>query len=547
MEKAVNIFQSAVECTRKNHFLEVFSRLQFGYALELNKDPWALQMYVEVAQLEGASPIARINGALHAARFLDIGLASSMLKLAIELLPRISPRTLNHSDRWTTLSNLTGLASAATAFALKNGDSPTQALQLLEKGRGVILSLQLETRVDSDLSALEDQHFDLAQKFRELRNSVDFSESQSSTDMESVVDSTTSIRLRQNSAREFDELVKSIRRLDGFDRFLLGPSSDDLTRIACEGPIIEFTVNPQRSDAFLITTNGIRSLRLRELHFKEVKQNAEILRELKFNLREISKTQMKVRDILQWLWTTAVRPVLDELGFRGVPADGTPMPHVWWVPTGWLSSIPIHAAGCHGERGMSALDRVVSSYAMTLKSLAYTRERARTFRSAPAQTAVFVAMPTTPGQKALPNVDAEISAIEQILPKSISRATVRNAEKTEVLQQVKSSDIVHFACHGFSDPSDPSRSCLYLQDSKLFVQDLVSLKCKSAQLAYLSACRAAVNRSETLLDEGIHLAGTFQLAGFTHVIGSLWELSDERLPRGSEKCLQRFVYNRWKH
>ena len=45
-------------------------------------------------------------------------------------------------------------------------------------------------------------------------------------------------------------------------------------------------------------------------------------------------------------------------------------------------------------------------------------------------------------------------------------------------------------------------------------------------LAYLSACHSANYTSGTLLDESIHIASGFQLAGFPHVIGTLWEAND---------------------
>ena len=47
-----------------------------------------------------------------------------------------------------------------------------------------------------------------------------------------------------------------------------------------------------------------------------------------------------------------------------------------------------------------------------------------------------------------------------------------------------------------------------------------------SMLAYLSACHTANYTSETLLDEAIHIASGFQLAGFPHVIGTLWEAND---------------------
>ena len=48
-----------------------------------------------------------------------------------------------------------------------------------------------------------------------------------------------------------------------------------------------------------------------------------------------------------------------------------------------------------------------------------------------------------------------------------------------------------------------------------------------ARLAYLSACSTARTGDTSLLDEAIHLATAFQLAGFPHVIGTLWEINDE--------------------
>ena len=48
---------------------------------------------------------------------------------------------------------------------------------------------------------------------------------------------------------------------------------------------------------------------------------------------------------------------------------------------------------------------------------------------------------------------------------------------------------------------------------------------KSPFLAYLSACSTGANDATELADEGVHLVSAFQLAGFRHVIGTLWEVS----------------------
>jgi CHAT domain-containing protein len=49
---------------------------------------------------------------------------------------------------------------------------------------------------------------------------------------------------------------------------------------------------------------------------------------------------------------------------------------------------------------------------------------------------------------------------------------------------------------------------------------------EKARLAYLSACSTAENSAQALVDEVIYVASAFQLAGFPHVIGTMWEAED---------------------
>jgi hypothetical protein len=45
-------------------------------------------------------------------------------------------------------------------------------------------------------------------------------------------------------------------------------------------------------------------------------------------------------------------------------------------------------------------------------------------------------------------------------------------------------------------------------------------------IAYLSACSTAENRAKHLMDELLHVVSGFQVAGFRHVIGTLWPSND---------------------
>src|SRR5205823_6012724 len=107
---------------------------------------------------------------------------------------------------------------------------------------------------------------------------------------------------------------------------------------------------------------------------------------------------------------------------------------------------------------------------------------------------------------------------------------LQSPTKADVLSKIQNCQIVHFTCHGETNPLDPSQSRLMLQDwqtDPLTVGDIVREKLKTSQLAYLAACYTARNPVEDTLDEGLHLAGACQLAGFSHVVGSLWSIRDD--------------------
>lgn len=50
---------------------------------------------------------------------------------------------------------------------------------------------------------------------------------------------------------------------------------------------------------------------------------------------------------------------------------------------------------------------------------------------------------------------------------------------------------------------------------------------RKAQVAYLSACCTADNSCSRLADESIHIASGFLLAGFSHVLATLWDSNDD--------------------
>jgi hypothetical protein len=317
-----------------------------------------------------------------------------------------------------------------------------------------------------------------------------------------------------------DKLVDEIRLLPGFGNFQKPLSERELMEAASAGPIVIINVSPFHCDAILISPNlpeRIRALHLADLHLSEIR-------------KRISDPVSP--EMLEWLWTSTARPVLDELGFRETPAGD--WPRVWWIPTGLMSRLPLHAAGLHSTMpSETVLDRVVSSYISSIKALVYAHQNAeQKVLAKAAHQALLVSMRKTPKASDLLCAEQKVKAVDRILPLAIPREKLAQPRKRDVIANLDTCTIFHFAGHSSPHPEDPSKSCLFLEDwtdDPLTVEDLANLKLyqKSSWLAYLSACSTGESESERLQDETIHLVSACQLAGFPHIVGSLWAVDDE--------------------
>jgi CHAT domain-containing protein len=140
-------------------------------------------------------------------------------------------------------------------------------------------------------------------------------------------------------------------------------------------------------------------------------------------------------------------------------------------------------------------------------------------------------MPHTPDQPDLPGAVDEANALKQLLPGRVDVLGLPNtgpATYRTVTAALRLHRWVHFSCHGESNLADPSASRLLLSDYQkrsLTVMDLTEARLAGVELAVLSACTTA-RTGTALLDEPIHLAAACQLAGYRHVVASLWPISD---------------------
>ncbi|MFD0144858.1 MULTISPECIES: CHAT domain-containing protein [unclassified Streptomyces] len=544
-----------------SHVQWVLARTQLAktHLADDSVGPQELAEAVRLARQAARNPVASVAKRLLAARtWGEAAVAAGQdaealggYTYAVGLLPRLAPRGLERADQEDRLVAGTGLASDAAALALRQGD-PQAALTLLEQGRGVLLAQGLEAR--GDLSRLRTADPALATEFERVRDSLSAGPPRPASPgglgpadpAYSGHEAGLLAESRHALARTWDDLLDRIRRLPGLEGFLAAPRVAELIGAASGGPVVVVNVSRYRSDALVVTADrGIEVVPLPALTPAGVLDRATAFLQAVDDAygdqgtRQAFSAMGTLSETLEWLWTAVAEPVLDRLGLHTAPPDDASWSRLWWCPTGWLALLPLHAAGRSdaGTRsgpgsGASVMDRVVSSYTPTLRAL----DRAR---QAPSGTAVatpaplIVTLADTPGAPSLPGASQEAKLLRKLFPAHLELAGPA-ATVDAVRQALPAHPWVHFSCHGVSEPDRPSESGLILHDGRLTVRDAAEQRPREAVLAVLSACSTSQG-GLTLPDESVQLASAFQLAGYPHVIGTLWPVADKVATRLTEE------------
>ncbi|GAA2040219.1 CHAT domain-containing protein [Catenulispora yoronensis] len=440
---------------------------------------------------------------------------------ALDLMDLVAWQGLAREDQERGLADFAGLASAAAACALAI-DAPDRALAVLEQGRGVLIGQVLESR--SRHEELAGREAELALELEAAQNAIDQAEESESPTLD-----------RQRLLVRRDEVLDRIRSRPGFDRFLRSPDPAGLRSAVGDGPVVTLNISPSRCDALVTTRESTGSVELPDLTSSDaVTQANRFLEAVNANGWG---TNDVIREALAWLWETTVAPVLDHLGFG--PAESARLPRLWWVPTGALSVLPIHAAGHHGRAdgdARSALHRVVSSYTPSLRMLRHSQDRAGVPGASSPSPSPSPSLVVAVGAGGVPLVhaEAETEAVAALLPGQVLRLTDQQATKQDVVDAIVRSGWVHFACHATTDAVRPTEGCLHLYDGDLRIREITGLRVPHAEAVYLSACTTALG-SRQLPDETIHISSAFQQIGFPTVIGTLWQVPDQAAARTAQK------------
>jgi tetratricopeptide (TPR) repeat protein len=462
-------------------------------------------------------------------------------ELALELLPFAASGRLVRSDQERGLSRVRGLAAEAAACAV-NAGQPERAVLLLEQGRGVLLGRTMATR--DGLGRLRGAHPALAERFARLRQRLDALEAAAADTAQGLLPADTT-DLRHTLAAELEHLVAEIRARPGFTDFLGAPAIEALLACADQGPVVLAYSSEFRNDALVLRDGDVLLVPLPHATPQAVAEQADRLERALADAADPTRdraAQQTVSEVLAWTWDHVTGPVLGRLGLHG-PTPAGEWHRLWWSPGGALASLPLHAAGHHGEAPgavpeggsvpapvaagpgpRTVLDRVVSSYTPTVGALRYARARAAAPR--PHGPLLAVALPETPGARPLGGARREVEVLRGLLPTEV--LSEERATFEQVMEALPRHPCVHFACHGVSEPADPSNGRLLVYDHAtrpLTVREISRLELPAARLAVMSACETARGGGE-LADEAIHITSAFQLAGYPNAVGTLWPVHD---------------------
>ncbi|KAG2122474.1 CHAT domain-containing protein [Suillus clintonianus] len=485
----------------------------------------------------------------------DLSLAMENFRLASRHPTQGFPNRLIEAYYWTVAaeqhasgcsfgkrSSTTSRREAAAAFhyarslpvdaascAIRS-DNLRRAIELVEQGRGQQWSLA--SRLKSRVEDLESGHPHLARNFLELSKRVSDAAQGSATITDRPAAEVAETKYRKITT-QWEAVVAEIRNLQGFSRFLLPLSYEDLQAAARNGPVIILIASQYSCNAIVVPTSGephhipLSSVTLLDLENLKGRFARAIQLASRMGLTE-SRSDLIV--LLRIVWDNIMLPIVNVLEHVLELKRGS---RIWLCPTAAFTSIPLHAAhpfqmkADRSGKEPCLEDLYICSYTPTLSALIRSRQMMKKRRVPPSFVAVGQGQPSGGNGKELLAVDSELELVNKLVPATANRSTVSGeaATRAGALEALEQNTWVHLACHGKQDHKQPYDSHFVMKDAPLTLLDIMEKDIPHAEFAFLSASHTAVGDRETP-DEVIHLAAGLQFSGFKSVIGTLWEVDD---------------------
>ncbi|KAJ1300058.1 hypothetical protein OPQ81_011178 [Rhizoctonia solani] len=465
----------------------------------------------------------------------------------INLLPQFIWLGATIHQRYQDLDTAKGLAASAAHTAILSSEY-SLALEWLEHARCVVWSQYL--MLSSPLNGLYSSHPDLANNLKTVASKLRHCGSQSRVFSSEAISPENIAQQHRRLAREYNDLLSKVRKITGFEDFLKPTKANRLIHAARNGPVIVINCHKDNCHALLILPgqDNVSHIPLPGFTLEKAQRaRTEIEMLVRSNRlgergkrRPVLEMEDDFADMLAILWCNVVKPILDFLGYTNEIPKGR-LPHITWCPTGFMSFLPLHAAGNYDQPGSRVFDYVVSSYTPTLTALlASTPSVLR-----PDSRVLLISQEATPGHSPLPGTAQELGYIQSRVKSTAQCTQLMNeqATTTAVLDAMEHHDWVHLACHAHQNVEDATKSGFFLHDGTLDLAAINQRSFKNKGLAFLSACQTAKGDKE-LPDEAVHLASGMLMAGYTSVIATMWSVNDGDAPLVADRVYAQLMKDR---
>jgi len=422
-----------------------------------------------------------------------------------------------------------------------------QAVETLERGRGLLWSEMRGLRMSIDQLRLV--NLPLAERFAAINNDLEALTTSSLTgiwpnegqaDSDELMDPMGHLVIKQRAlVAERDTLISQIQSLPGFETFLMTPSFEALRSAAEHGPVIIINHTEWRSDILILLRDAPPSLIYTSDNFYDrANQLKDQLLSARNHGLESGAYDDALSSVLETLYDLVGRPVILRLHDLNIPEQS----RIWFCPTSVFCSLPLHAMGPIRSEGPVKLyfsDLYIPSYTPTLSALIESRKpKARPLEQ---PSILLVIQPDAKMPKAL----QEMQVIQSV---GLSTATLlrETATPSAVLEHLSDYPFVHVSCHGNLEAGKPFDAYFKLfEGARLTLLDIARSRLPTGEFAFLSACHTAELTTESLADEGLHLAGAVQYCGFRSVVGTMWEMADDDGPDLAWNFYESVFSNRW--
>jgi len=405
-----------------------------------------------------------------------------------------------------------------------------RAVETLERGRGLLWSEMRGLRMSIDQLRLV--NLPLAERFAAINNDLEALTTTSSAGVwpnegqagsDELMDPFGQLVIKQRAlVVERDRLISQIQSLPGFEAFLMTPSFYALRSAAERGPVVIINHTEWRSDIIILLHDSPPSLIPTPDNFYErANQLKDQLLSARNHGLESGAYDDALSSVLETLYDLVGRHVIQRLHDLNIPEQS----RIWFCPTSVFCSLPLHAMGpirsdSEGRVKFYFSDLYIPSYTPTLSALIESRKPRAQPLGRPSM--LLVIQPDAKMPKAL----QEMRVVQSV---GLSTATLlrETATPSAVLEHLRHYPFVHVSCHGTLKTGKPFDAFFKLYEgARLTLLDIVRSRLPTAEFAFLSACHTAELTTESIADEGLHLAGAVQYCGFRSVVGTMWEMAD---------------------